>query len=65
MKDSDEKKPLVTHLLMREMERRKIRPAGLGQIVGAVLAGGVDGAGAQSVVDASASGATAGSRDAA
>ena len=40
LKDSDEKKPLVTHLLMREMERRKIRPAGLGRIVEAILAGG-------------------------
>ena len=35
----DLKKPLVTHLLMREIERRRIRPARPGRIVGAILAG--------------------------
>ena len=35
----DLKKPLVTHLLMREMEARGICPARLGRIVGAILAG--------------------------
>ena len=34
-----DRKPLVTHLLMEEMERRGIRPARLGRIVKAVLAG--------------------------
>ena len=43
LKDSDEKKPLVTHLLMREMERRNVRPAGLGRIVEAILAAGAAG----------------------
>ena len=41
--ESDPKKPLVTHLLMREMERRNIRPARLGRIVDAILAGGAAG----------------------
>ena len=40
LKDSGNKKPLVVHLLMREMERQKIRPAGLKLIVEAILAGG-------------------------
>ena len=40
LKKKDEKKPLVTHLLMEEMERRGIRPARLGRIVEAILAGG-------------------------
>ena len=40
LRKKDDKKPLVTHLLMEEMERRGIRPARLGRIVGAILAGG-------------------------
>ena len=35
-----DRKPLVTHLLMEEMEKREIRPARLGRIVGAILADG-------------------------
>lgn len=34
-----DKKPLVTHLLMEEMKRRGIRPARLGRMVEAILAG--------------------------
>ena len=33
------KKPLAAHLMMREMKERKIRPAWLGRIVNAILAG--------------------------
>ena len=40
LKDSGGKKPLVVHLLMREMERQEIPPAGLGRIVEAIRAGG-------------------------
>ena len=39
LKGKDPKKPLVTHLLMREMKERKIRPAALERIVGAILGG--------------------------
>ena len=59
LKDPNDKKPLVAHLLMREMKRRKICPARLGRIVGAILAG----AGARPAADASPGGATAGGRD--
>ena len=38
LKKKDPKKPLVTHLLMRGMEKREIRPARLGRIVEAILA---------------------------
>ena len=39
LKKKDDKKPLVTHLLMEEMERRGIRPTRLERIVEAILAG--------------------------
>ena len=37
LKEKNPKKPLVTHLLMREMKKRQIRPACLGRIVNAIL----------------------------
>ena len=44
LKQSDsKKKPLVAHLLMREMKNQGIRPEALGRIVEAVLAGDVAG----------------------
>ncbi len=59
LKDPNDKKPLVAHLLMREMKRRKICPAGLGRIVRAILAG----AGERPAADASPGGVAAGGRD--
>ena len=35
-----DKKPLAAHLMMRDMERRRVRPAWLGSVVGAILADG-------------------------
>ena len=40
-----DKKPLLAHLMMREMKRRSIRPVRLGRIVEAILAGDDDDAG--------------------
>ena len=39
LKERNPKKPLVTRLLMREIEKRQIRPACLGRIVNAILGG--------------------------
>lgn len=39
LKERSPKKPLVTHLLMLEMEKRQIRPASLERVVKAILGG--------------------------
>lgn len=43
LRGKGDKKPLLAHLMMREMKRRRIRPVRLGRIVEAILAGGAAG----------------------
>ena len=45
LRGKGDKKPLLAHLMMREMKRRNIRPVRLGRIVEAILAGGEAAAG--------------------
>ena len=60
LRGPNDKKPLVAHLVAREMKKRNILPERLGRVVNAILAGGASAAGARPAADALPGGAAGG-----